>query len=315
MIALAIIVLTAALTTAVVRALPRADWVYRSPRLGIAAWYALLATVVMSAGAVVGELLLPWPGGPDAVCAAGTWCIQITGARHGTLSWVMTRLVAALAMLAVIVAGRRVLTGTRVIVRRRRRHRDMLEISGRPHSDPHTTVIDDPRPAAYVVPGSPRRVVVTRGAVERLTPDELAAVLAHERAHASGRHQSLVDVVHVAARIFPRSSLLSTAVRQVERLVEMRADEVAVTSHPPLQLARALVAMATGTAVAPDGLTAATGGDAVERLHRLMRPPRRLPRGAALGIAAILPLLPAVPLALAATCRWWPILSSCLWDL
>nr|WP_221383097.1 M56 family metallopeptidase [Actinoplanes polyasparticus] len=315
MIILILVAFTVAFTATVMRLLPQAGWVRRSPRLGIAAWYAALLTVVMAAAAIVSELVFPWPGGAERFCVAGSWCLELTGERHGFLAWLVARLVAGSALLAAAAVGARALASTRIIARRRRRHRETLQIFGRRHGRLGVTVIDDARPAAYVAPGRPQRVVVTTGAVDQLQPDELAAVLAHERAHAAGHHQALLDIVHVAARIFPRSALTSTARQQVERLVEMRADEVAAASHQPLHLARALVAMATGGADVSAGLTAATGGDAVERLHRLMQPPRRLQPASRAVVAAAVALLPAVPLALAAACNWWPFLSSYHWDL
>ena len=315
MIAAALVVLTAALMFGVLRRLPGASWIYRSPRLGILAWYSVLATVPTAAGAVTGEFLLPWHGGPDLLCDAGILCAEPGDERHRPLAWFLARLLAAAALLAITVIAIRATAGAQAVVRRRRRHRDILRITGRRCGTRDVTVIEDPRPAVYLAPGRPRRVVVTSGALHRLDPGELAAVLAHERAHATGRHQTLLDIVHIAARVFPRRLLITTAAAQIERLVEMRADEVAAATHPPMHLARAIVAMAGGANAVPGHLPAVTGGDTIERLHRLMRPPRRLPRAGRAAILGAIPLLPVAPLALAATCRWWPVLSSCLWDL
>ena len=305
MIVLALVAFAVAFTVAVARRLPGARWVYRSPRLGIAAWYTVLATGPVVAGAVVAEVLLPWHGDPDALYGG------IVDERHGLLGWSAARFVTSAAVLVVAAAVLHAIRGAGAIARDRRRHREILRLAGHRSGGPGVTVIEDPRPAAYLAPGRPRRVVVTSGAVHRLHADELAAVVAHERAHATGRHQILLDIAHIAARTLPHWPLTSTAASQIGRLVEMRADEVAARTHPPLHLARAIVAMAA----APTGLLSAAGGDTVERLHRLMRPPERLSRAGNAAITASIPLLPVVPLALAALCRWWPGLSACLWDL
>src|SRR5206468_10144529 len=77
--------------------------------------------------------------------------------------------------------------------RRRRVHVQTLDLAGRPAPALGATIVEHPQPAAYVVAGRRRRVVVTTGALDRLAPDELAAVLAHERAHANGRHDLIID--------------------------------------------------------------------------------------------------------------------------
>lgn len=313
MIAVILAVLAAAVATAALRWLPGARWAYRNPRLGIAAWYAVLLTVALASGSAVAEALVPWPGTSVAACTAVIWCDEATGDGHGPWVWLTARLLAGATMVAVVLAGVRIIGGTRTIVRSRRRHRDMLRVAGRPNAELDATVIDHPQPAAYVISGRRCGVVVTSGALHHLGEGELAAVLGHERAHASGHHQIVLDIL----KVLPGAGVVAAARRQVERLVEMLADEVAAERYPRIDLARALVAMtarhAPGTT--PGGLVAATGGDTAERLHRLMRPPQQLPRqvGAAIWIAVA--ALPVAPMALAAACRWWPFLASCLWGL
>lgn len=311
---LILIVVAAGVALAAIRLLPRAEWVYRAPRLGIVAWYTVLLTVAVAVGAALTEILLPWPAQWQTWCDGQAWCDGLGGARHGPVAWIGTRVVAAAASTAVLLRGARALRGTRTLARARRRHRDMVRLAGRRHTGLDATVIEHPRPAAYLAPGAARHPVVTSGAVGRLRPAELAAVVAHERAHADGHHQRLLDIVDVAALAVPRLRVVSTAREQIRRLIEMRADEIAAATHPPLMLARALVAMSAGPGpAAPAGLVAATGGDTVERLHRLMRPPHRLPRPAEVAIVAAAVALPAAPLLLAAACGWWPVLSTCHW--
>ena len=112
-------------------------------------------------------------------------------------------------------------------------------------------------------------------------------------------------------RAFPRVELFAVARRQIARLVEMRADQVAATGRAPLDLARALVTMAISTA-APSGALAATGGDAVERVHRMLRPPAPLHRGVRAGLLAAMAVVALLPLAATALAWAEPVLATCL---
>ncbi|GAA0793557.1 M56 family metallopeptidase [Spirilliplanes yamanashiensis] len=318
MIAIALVVLAGAVAFAALRWLPGADWVYRSPRLGIAAWYAAVATVILSLVSAAAEAIVPMRTGVPAICTAVLWCVQAMGGAHGAEARVMANLVTVCIGVVVLVAAARVVRGGRAMTAQRRRHRDMVTLAGRRHAGLRLTLIDHPHPAAYVLPGHASRYVVTTGAVQHLSRAELTAVLAHERAHADGRHQLLLDTLGLLSLMAPRASMLRTAHAQVMRLVEIRADEVAAARHPRIDLARALVTMATphaGPAGVPVGLVAGDGGDTAERLGRLLHPPRRLPLALVAGLTVAIAALPVVPLVMAAACRWYPALSSCVWSI
>jgi hypothetical protein len=85
---------------------------------------------------------------------------------------------------------------------------------------------------------------------------------------------------------------------ELGRLVEMHADDVATRAHARISLARALVAMAA-TAPAPEiasparlaPVLAATGGDALARLNRLLDPPTPLRRAQRWSLAVGLALM------------------------
>ncbi len=164
-------------------------------------------------------------------------------------------------------------------------------------------------------------MVVTSGTLRELPDSQVAAVLAHERAHAHGRHHLLLDGVRLLAAAFPRAAVFGHAQRQIDRLVELRADEVATTGgHSGLELARALVALAEAArrpptslpVPVPVGAVAATGGDALERVHRLLRPPAPLPRAARLALAAGVVALAAAPVGLLALAVVFPALGACM---
>ncbi len=86
----------------------------------------------------------------------------------------------------------------------RRSHRVTLAMVGR-NGQLGVTVIDHPSVNIYCVPGDGGRVVVTSGALEALSPRQLAAVVAHERAHMSGRHHLItttMQLLKVSSRFY-----------------------------------------------------------------------------------------------------------------
>jgi Zn-dependent protease with chaperone function len=278
MIGLQLLLLGVVIAVGAPRLLGRARWVYRSPRLGIAAWYAALLAVTSATAGGLAALATPWGLSEAPACIAWRWCALAAQGRFGLVG---RALAVAVPVALIGIAGRLVLCGLRLVrqgMRTRREHAQMLKLAGQESVALQATVIDSPQPAAYVVAGGDRRVVVTTGALEHLTTDELAAVLAHERAHVTGRHDLLLTTVRLLDEAFPRVGLFRAARHQLSRLVEIRADEVAVSHHPSITLARALVTMATGatTRATPASALPASGGDATERLRRLLDPPDRM---------------------------------------
>ncbi|HTJ36236.1 MAG TPA: M56 family metallopeptidase [Dactylosporangium sp.] len=294
--------------------LARARWVARAPGLGLYAWQMWCAAVVTGALLTGVTATLHWDHTHDLVCRAWRVCLDALLGAHGTAAQALA--VGGAGLLCVLavrfgLAGWRLARAER---RQRRRLRGLLSLTGRAMPELGATVVPAAEPAAYLLPGGGvRDVVFTSAAVDHLTGEELHAVAAHERAHATGRHYRLVRTARLLDRAFPWAPCFATAVRQVHRLAELRADDVAVRSNPPIVLARALVALAeaharhTGArADGPDGasaLLAADGGDATERLHRLMHRPRPLPAALTRAAAGLFTLLPLAPVAIAALQR------------
>lgn len=314
MTALHLLFFAAAVSVLAPRTLGRAGWVYRAPGLGITAWYAVLGTVLMAALGAVVAVAAPWQAASAPICAFWRWCLQAAGGGSGTAGWVA----AAVVMLAGLgVAIRLVMTTVRLVrggLAWRAQHVRMLTLAGRVAPELGATVVEHARPYAYMVAGHGRRLVVTTGALEQLNHDEVTAVLAHERAHATGRHDLLLEGVRLLHEAFPRLKLFAAARDQLGRLVEMRADDVARTRHAPINLARALVVMATGGADHAPGVPAAvgaTGGDAVERLHRLLTPPAPLSRARRAVFAASIAGLGLVPAGMLVAAHFFPYLGMC----
>jgi Zn-dependent protease with chaperone function len=193
-----------------------------------------------------------------------------------------------------------------------RRQRTLVALCGRQLSTLEAVVLDQPQPAAYCLAGRTNTVILTSGTIELLTRPQLAAVLAHEQAHLGARHHRLLAAAAVASRALPELPLMRALTRQVRRLVEMHADDLAARTHDPETLATALVAVATagsGRALAaePSAALAAADSDTAVRIRRLLLPPATLSprrRGTVrAGVAALglVPLLVALaPAAVAA---------------
>ena len=64
-------------------------------------------------------------------------------------------------------------------------------------------VVASDRPAAYCVVGRPNAIVVTSAAMKALSPSQLEAVLAHERADIAGRHHHILMVLDALADAMP----------------------------------------------------------------------------------------------------------------
>jgi Zn-dependent protease with chaperone function len=256
-------------------ALLRRGWAVRAPRLAICLWLALALSWVVAAPlsvlAVVAPAWLSWTG-------PGT-----RGPAPGTTALAAPALVLAAAVVlwtAACVA--RELASAR---RARREHATALEAAGHPDRPLGAVIVNLDAPMAYCMPGRCRRIVVSTGALAMLGPEQLRAVLAHERAHLRARHHAALALASGLARAFPRVPLLAQARAQLAVLAEMAADDAAARRHDPGDLAAALVVL--GRARARAGALTAGGPAAIARVQRLLAPPPRPGRPArAAGFAA-----------------------------
>jgi hypothetical protein len=184
----------------------------------------------------------------------------------------------------------------------RRRQRALLTLLA--HGDPKVPgalVVDYPSAAAYCLPGlrSRSRIVVSVGALELLGRGELAAVLAHERAHLRERHDLVLLPFTALRRAFPKSATCTGAHRAVALLVEMLADDRALRARPARELVSALVRFGTaGACPAPAGALAAAEGEVAARVARLVQPVRPLPTAAVVAVCLAAAVLVAAPVTL-----------------
>ncbi len=288
-------------------ALASARWPYRSPAAAILLWQALglswgLAAVgTLAAVAAVhdryGVAGGALSGAADAVRAAalGFGVSSIFAVAR------LCFLAAALALLTLLCWV--LVAASAAVLLARRKHRTLLSLLA--HGDPKVPgalVVDHPAAAAYCVPGLRSRIVISAGTLDLLDPPELAAVLAHERAHLRARHDLVLLPFGALVRAFPRSRLVHKAHVTVALLVEMLADDHALRHRPARELATALLRVGvSGAGHTPSGaLAAVTGadGDVATRVARLLAPNPRLPLPAQALICAAAALLVAVPVSL-----------------
>jgi Zn-dependent protease with chaperone function len=296
--ALSLAVLAALLAWPVPALLARARWPRRDPLVALVCWQAIgLAGGLSMIGALLVHGLAPWGRSlPEAAWSVVTGRAAdeaVRGDHWGALTLA--------GVLAFELVGVLVLSWVRT-ARTRRRHRELLELVVQPSADlPDTRLLEHPAPVAFCIPGARPLLVLSSGMVAELDADQLAAVVAHERAHLRERHHLLLLPFVAWEAALPVLPAAERAHASVRGLVEMRADDVALASLsgsvPRRTLARAIVTAAGGAGGAgvPSGALAVTGSVTGARVVRLLEPPSPLPavaRWAALTAAALLLVLP-----------------------
>ncbi|GAA1604813.1 hypothetical protein GCM10009789_68480 [Kribbella sancticallisti] len=273
-----------------------AEWPARAPRLAIATWHALAASVLSSvlfgAAALSVRLHLVSTDLADIFHV----CVTNLQAAYATPGGAATTTLALVVMVAVAArAGWGVTTILRRAARQRRRQRQILGLVACHDPEFDILVLEHPAPSAFCLPGRGHRVVVTSAALGLLSRTELAAVLAHEQAHLAGRHHLLVAISQGLARAFPGVPVFTWGHVQVRRLVELAADDRACRRHRPSSVANAILLLADA---APPAAALALGGEATElRLRRLTGrqfPLRRGMHSTLAGLVAGVLVAPAV---------------------
>ncbi|MGF1431801.1 M56 family metallopeptidase [Kitasatospora sp. LaBMicrA B282] len=310
-----LLLLGALLATAGPHLLTRAGWVEREPVLALLVWQCLVIAVLLCC---VLSLLL-------AVSAAlpEVRGLLFTGAPHGVEhayglagaeGW--GRFCAALLALGGLrtaLSLAREVRAARLL--RDHRHAELSHrapelpdgIGDQPTRRERLVVLENVRPEAWSLPGPQSRLVVTTGALSRLTDRELAAVLSHERGHVRARHHWLAQGAQALAAGFPGVGVFSAFRDQVGELVELAADDRAARRHGRLTTAHAMVELNLERGVY--GTCPGQQAQSPRRVDRLLVGAPRLPvlsrlrlTAAALAAPATVLLLALLP-GLSALCR------------
>ncbi|MER5372371.1 M56 family metallopeptidase [Streptomyces sp. NPDC002553] len=295
LILLSVVALTAALPAP--RALTRAEWPEREPVVALWVWQCLVATVllccltalVLGAAAVFhtvrAQVFAPAPPAVTEaydLSTAPVWASVLTLLLACGAAWTT-------AMLA-----------RELFEARRRRGRTRAHLrerapdlpGGLPSARGPLLVLEDDYPDAWWMPGHPPQLIVTTGALHRLTSLQLDAVLTHERDHARAHHDWLLHLSTALATGFPRIPLFAHFCDQTHRLVELAADDTASRRCGHLTTALALIELNQHRGVLSCASSHRLLGERVDRL--LQPPPRLLRRQRALTttVAALVPLVP-----------------------
>ena len=287
------------------RMLGRARWPARAPLLAIITYLAAAWSVVAAlglAGLTLAVHATALGGGLSQLIGACVLRLRDAYATPGGATAAGLGLTLAGAVLA-----RTALTAAthlRAVRRQAVQHAQTARLVGRPDPALGATLVDHAQPAAYCVAGPHPTVILTTAALQALDPDQLDAVLAHERAHLASHHHQLLAVARIGRQVLPFLPLMRVADTQITRLVEMHADDTATAGRGTGPLATALAVLAAAAGPAPGLAAAAT--DAVQRIQRLLRPAEPLSRvrrqllGAGAAALALTPVLLALTPAIVA---------------
>lgn len=252
-----------------------------APRLAVGVWLLAVLSVLLASAAAAAIILaeaLALVANRATVAQA-----RFPGRTAGEVPWeyvdtaTVALVTAALVPVLLVLTWRaaRVLT---VTSRARRKLTRAVRLIGRPapHLGSGTLIVDSVERAAYclagrVVTGRSGTVVVTTATLSSLHHDELAAVIAHERAHLAGRHHLLLGFLAAIRRIAPRVPLFVEAEREGARLLEMCADDAARRRYGEKSLVTALLTMSS--APVPLASLGAGGPAVLLRARRLLVPP------------------------------------------
>lgn len=279
-----------------------ARWPQLAPRLAIAAWQTLAASVLLSLGAAGLALAISLPHVRADLARLLNLCAENLGHGYAAPGGIAVATLGLALVLALIVRT----TWYAVHVGRSERREQaarvaVLDLVGRTDIFPGAVVIEHDAPYAFCIGGRRHRVVVTTALLTTLSPRQLDAVLAHEAAHLRQRHHlALVICRSLFGTLAPLLPAFRRALPQVRLYAELSADDRARRDVGDRPLREALATLAC--LPAPAGALAATAHDVEARLLRLTGRHRRLSRtgsavtGIAIGAALLVPLgLAAAP--------------------
>lgn len=265
---LILLAFTAGVTWFAPRLTASSSWLFAAPRLGLLLCQvipaALAGAVVVMAGM---SLVSVQHLRPDLehllhACAVAVW----DNARHPGVPGTT-----ALGLVAIVLLSHLLRTAVASAARVRRTRRDQREaLALVGEVDERYTRVHSGDAFAFCLPGRGGGIVVSTAAERELDDVQLAAVLAHERAHLRGRHHVVVQVTHVMACALPLPPLRLLH-QQAKALVEMVADDRACRVASREALVGALLRLSS-RATGPE--LAANGSDVSRRALRLLEPVR-----------------------------------------
>ncbi|MEU6893013.1 M48 family metalloprotease [Streptomyces sp. NPDC046557] len=273
---------------------PLARWAAPRLRPPVALWALTVTACALAAGwlAALGGLLLTGALGVSALARLGHLIHPLDVAPPALADPAAALAVGALSLCAYGI--------TRSVLRQLRHYRRAREQVRGAAEAGDLSILDRPDPDAYALPGNPGRVVVTSGMLRALDGPEREALLAHERAHLSGRHHWFLAAADLAARCHP-------ALRAVRDAIALAAERVADEAAAAATGDRRLTARAIGRAALagqghghgrggaavgarPAFAARAVGGPVPQRVRALLHPPAARPLAAAAAACLLMAL-------------------------
>lgn len=254
-----LLVVAVLLTWPVPRLLPLVSALERVPGPALLLWQAVSLSAIFAAVCLA----------PLAILQVVRDGRQIPAPAANIPLLVVGLLISGLILARLLLQGHRIGRNLRTA---RREHAELIDLLGDPAAGHHVpggrvTVLAHPTPTAYCVPGRRRRVVLTDSTIRALPADELAGVLAHERAHLRLRHDLVLEFFTVLHTAVPRAIRSDHGMREVRLLIELLADRAACRAVGRVPVARALVQLAGGAH--PDAMLGAGSGPAQRRMELL----------------------------------------------
>ncbi|MCO7220422.1 M56 family metallopeptidase [Klenkia sp. PcliD-1-E] len=253
------------------------------PTAVLTGWLLALMGLLVSAVSFLALLAMPTDAHPSTGLfglAGGCWSALAAGSLPG-----VREALAGASTIAATVVLVRMGWAVQARVRARRATRGartqlQLLTRGQPPGSP--VVVRSDEPMAVAISGRPAVILISDSLQQRLSAAELAATVAHERAHVRGRHHLLIAIADTLAQALPRVPLLRAAPAAVRDLVELAADRAAARRcgaaavHDALLQATAPTGKATArmSASLTAGGLAMTGGLTDWRLAQLRKPAR-----------------------------------------
>jgi hypothetical protein len=234
--------------------------------------WAILCTVAIGGGALAIEGAAVFVAAPTVLRAVGVPALASACERMlGPLTpggpvagWAATGVAATIAAFAAL-----------GVVRAERGRRAVRVGPGvgehRPLGSVDLVVLPSRRPIAVTVPGDRGQIVISDGLVAALSPEQLDAVIRHERAHLTHRHHRYLTLAAAVEQAFVILPPVRRSTATLRLALERWADEEAASGGPEARRAlhAALLAVVEATLASPALAALAAPDGIIERLDAL----------------------------------------------
>ena len=202
------------------------------PRIGLTIWFATF----LSAGlATITSVLIAFWAYTDTVSS-------LTREEFGGASWLTVLLISFAPWLALAAGGVSLaLINQRIepLVQTANQVKPLLDLSKSPLEDfMNVPVFTVDLPFAYAL-ATNQEILISSYAINHLSKDELNAVLWHEYCHVKQKHFALKQLAKFIREVSPRLAASRALVTEVQRLIEIAADQSALNNVSLATLQRA----------------------------------------------------------------------------